>query len=392
MSTDLLERRAERGEPRGAANIWADAQTPIAGPLASGPNPGVWIFRAAVAISILVAGFFLLNGLSNGDSSTATDEVPRAADSNVSPGDQDEPLPLPLLVDGMSLDHVTPPINERFDADELFEPVSSSISRATFGEDEASRRIVFANPDDPLNDPIMVIDAFAEGGFRPVVVNIDESERQQLIDSASRTGDAWSIGTETGLVSVADFEWEAFILLDLGWQFDFSSGSDRVTLQALAIADNPSLQEWAWLALLLRDDVSTELTETSVLDQPGVLLTETFDERVSEQLFWTDGDFAYRLSADTIVGDTAEPTPVAPAAERLIAVDQDVWVAAVLNSVQFGSIEGPFFLVALISIAIALACIVYLLVKRRFKLVAVVALMAFVLVALAALPLLGVTT
>ena len=392
MSTDLLERRAERGEPRGAANIWAEAQTPIAEPLASGPNPGVWIFRAAVAISILVAGFFLLNGLSDGASSTATDEVPRAADSNVSPGDQDEPLPLPLLVDGMSLDHVTPPINERFDADELFEPVSSSISRATFGVDEASRRIVFANPDDPLNDPIMVIDAFAEGGFRPVVVNIDESERQQLIDSASRTGDAWSIGTETGLVSVADFEWEAFILLDLGWQFDFSSGSDRVTLQALAIADNPSLQEWAWLALLLRDDVSTELTETSVLDQPGVLLTETFEERIDDEIFWADGNFAYRLSASTLVGDTLEPSPVALAAERLVAVEQDVWVTAVLDTVQFGSIEGPFFLIALIAIAVALACIIYLLMKRRFKLVAVVALAAIALIAIGALPFFGVAT
>lgn len=349
------------------------------------------MFRIALAISVLVVGYVLVNGL-GGASPTATDELPTSTDAEAPPVDEDERLPLPLLVEGMSLDRVMPPINDRFDADELFEPVSSSISRASFGDDSLSRRIVFANPDDPLNNPIMVIEAFAEGGFRPVVVNIEEPERQQLIDSISSRGDDWTVGAETGLVSVADFEWEAFTLLDLGWQFDFSSGSDRVTLQALAITDDPSLQEWAWLALLLREDVSTELTETSVLDQPGVLLTETFEERVDDELFWADENFAYRLSASTLVGDTLEPSPVALSAERLVAVEQDVWVTAVLDTVQFGSIEGPFFLIALIAIAVALACIIYLLMKRRFKLVAVVALAAIALIAIGALPFFGVAT
>ena len=289
MSADLLERLSERGDARGPANVWAEAQS-SAEPTAAGDSSH-WIYGLVVATLALVALFGATTLLDGPDSEVtvdaAQDEVPAPARDEPLPLSE-EPLPAPVLIEGMSLDRVQRPLDSRLDADDLFgSPALSNVVTTRFGTGQpVDRRVVFADPDDPWDNPIVGIEAFEGGGFRPWVVNAGEPQRSELIDAVERTNGDWTIDRDTGLRLVADFDHEAVNVLDHGWQFDFSSGNDQVTLQALAITNDPTLGEWAWLALQLSEDTATELSATTVLDTSAVLSTETFEDQLDEELFW----------------------------------------------------------------------------------------------------------
>ncbi len=97
-ANDLLEQRADRGSPRGSANVWAAAIHELDDETASNDRRSVWGLRVALATSAAV--LMVLAGTRAGsfdrhDMVRAT--VPPAAE------EAEATLPAPILITGMRL-------------------------------------------------------------------------------------------------------------------------------------------------------------------------------------------------------------------------------------------------------------------------------------------------
>lgn len=357
---DLLERRAERGTARGAANVWADAQ-PHANTQArhSGTK---WALRFALVAWAAIMGIAVILGAGrSGELETAS------ADGEDQPVESVEPLPAPILVEGMNLQRVNRPWDPGFDASDLFgssnPPNPEDIT--TFGSGELGvEHVIFASENDALSNLIFGIELFEDGGFRPWGANLGGRTLREFTDQLVQVEGEWQIAEATGLVPVARVDSEVRNLNDFGWQFDFVDGADEIILQA-ETRPNGTIDEWTWISRIANNRNDVTISEVEVLGRSAISVTVENDD--DDQVVWVEDDFVYRLLASTIEGDTSVSTPASDAIDRLAVAEPEVWVDAVREAGQLGVAQGIALLFGLVLVAAVLVSLVFFAFRRHWR-------------------------
>ncbi len=358
-NNDLLERRAQRGTTRGAANTWAAAQ-PQTAPASSGwrPDSRLWL-RLALTLSVLIAGVVVLRALSSAGPTEldVADVSEQDRDRDVAT-DRDPVLAVDhILVDGMDLKLVSRP----------FDPYAKEFRAESinpsgyFGQTTGSQ--VFADPEDPFNNPIIGIDNLEGGGFRPWGANLGDTPLEEFTNQLSQENGAWILSADSGLVEVASFQDDLLDHLKFGWQFDFEQGSDTVTWQA-----EPHKGEgvWLWVARLLSpsEGAPTELrmTESPVVGQSAITIGGN-GEYVS--VVWVHDDLVYRVTAGELRGNTHYGRSAEDSLPLLHLVDDQEWQQAVSRAGRGSILSGVLVgLQVLLVLAWVLSGIYFLLTKE----------------------------
>lgn len=389
--TELLERRAERGTPRGADTVWANAQlaqSPGQKFPNRGPDRSAVLLRVALVAWIVGLGAIVYTNVNDGTSldTTQGENEPATPDSS-------EPLPEPLLVDGMKLERVSRPFDPDFDGDDILDDLGFTRGEVThFGtEAQPERSVVFADPDDPYNNPVLGLDLLDGGGFRPWSANTGETPLTDLTSQLVQVDGEWTMPADSGIVEVARLDGGAnsYDNLMFGWQFDFANGNDNVTLQAEASPQGAEQTVWVWVARLSRGaDQPLQISEIDVLDYQGIRIDLGRTDEPSDEVIWAADDFVYRLTAATVQGNSAVSRDASPETTRLQPVDRADWVAAVNRADSFGPAEtivlvlGGLLMLSLIGSAIVFGF------RRSWKAaaVALVTIVAVVLVGRGTIP------
>ncbi len=325
MTNDLLERsllepRAERGTPRGAANVWANAQATRQTP---SPNAG-WAFRLALAVFLIAIGTVGLVSLARDqDSDVATE--PGVNESEVL--DSIEPLPAPLLINGFELESVGRPEDPDFDADDLFGPAPDTPTGVT---NSVSEVIVYGNPDNPFENPVFGLRNFDGGDFVPFGANMDLATIEQLTGEFLDDERQLVRADVEGFTELARFETEGLAGARYGWSFDFSSEQDAASLRAQTAPSLADFSIWLRLAsnLPIEEGFTAELRSVEVRGTTGVLVSYSNDE--PDTLVWLEDDFVYQLTS--VDPERASQIPVDEGLiDQLIEIDRAQWVDAVQN-------------------------------------------------------------
>ena len=380
---DLLQRRAERGTPRGSDIVWAAAQSsqsPDQKFRNRGPGSSAVLFRVAIVAWTVGLGAIVYEKV-NGDLplATARSETESAA------AESTEPLPEPLLIDGMTLERVSRPHDPDFDGDDLLDDLGLTRGEVThFGEQSPERSVVFADPEDPYNNPIVGLNLLEGGGFRPWSANTGDTPLTDFTSQLVQVDGEWTMPEESGLVEVARLEaGSSYDNLMFGWQFDFGNGNDNVILQAETIPLAIEQTVWVWVARLSQGaDQPPTIGEIDVLSHQGVLIDLGRADEPSDEVVWAADDFVYRLTADTVQDNTAVSRSAAPETTRLQLVDRADWVEAVKQAESATPMETiGLVLSALGTISLIGSAIVFG-VRRSWKPLAIALLTLGVVVAL----------
>lgn len=331
-SQDLLERRSDRGDTRGAANVWANAQMPQ--PQKNEPA-GSWAFRSILAIALVVALFAVISAVGQ-SSETATEgstpETPTAAQDPSDPSDA--VLPLPILVDGAALTDTSPQCLDFRLGCEVVDSGNTGFPGNELGINNL-RTTVYAKEDNPFSERVLGVENF-DDGFRTWSLNTDDDTHEELVEQLVLEGGEWVLPVDSGLVEVARFdEYPEPLAL---WQFNFQDGARRILLQSLPSRFDQGATEWEWIVPLVSTQPDVDLRTFEVLGTPGVVI-EISQEQIAlengldpselalgQELIWVDGDFIYRFNAN---GPELSDNDVDDIAERLMLVDRDVWLDAV---------------------------------------------------------------
>ena len=353
---DLMERRVERGNPRGALTVLADAQAEVemAGEI---PRWGrsrwfLWLFIAFhFVISLAVLGFGAFGGTRDAD--TATDEPdrsiigPTALTSN-------EPLPAPILVDDLDLVFTRRPSFDPFDADDLF---GDGPPSTFFNPTSSAPFIIFGDPDASFDGPIFGVSVFnfAPIEFEVFSANMEPSRADELAEQVQVTSDGINGGTvalatETDLVEIVNRLDFFRPTNDQIWDFGFEEQNEYVSFTAATSRFPEDLNEWDSLYDILSQSGLTRMTlsSTQVLGQPGVRISATFEDSGFFTEFDFDGDFAEEgISVDDVFLDAVvwtqddfaytlnlfEPRrPVMDDLSRLRIADRAEWNTAVAQT------------------------------------------------------------
>ncbi len=358
---ELLERRAQRGRPRGASQVWTDAQRELhdEGHATARSKTGLRIALVLSAAALMaVAG---LATLPLGDSDSIVVPVTSAE------ADDADPLPAPILIDGMELDRVNRPWTDSQ------EEANTFSTESTVGDVVSTR--VYASDVGYYEGPVVGIDTMSGGGVNLWSANLSVEALSDLTGSIVRDGSTWRLPDEQELVEVAWFEDDPMDMLSEGWQFDFRDGAAEATLQA-----EPGSTNWIWLARVLRNssaEVANTPSSVTVLGSDGVVL--------NDEVLWVEDGFVYRLTASELVGDTWELRPAEPVLDRLRVADRAEWESAVGNTgwLRSSSIVVTMSLLAFVAWAVAVAGMALRNRKQALVLVVVVALGGFAFFALA---------
>jgi len=382
-ANDLLEHRAERGTPRGPAQVWAAAES-AARPRASRSQAPRSRPALRVALAVWLAGLVALGafGVSrNGDQT----EAKVAAQPEPSEADQasGEPLPAPILVEGMQLRSAIPPAHPGLDGSDIFSrtPLRSYPATPQAGSDRHHvRTTIYADPEQPYDNPILGLNQFPDGGFRPWVVNtpagMDDDDRSAFLDDLvrdlERGDDEWTLPSSSGLEELARVDVQRDGWLRTGWQFDFvEEGPEKVVLQAeTTLPDRPGeVSEWIWLARWMQDasDEDYSVRPTEVLGGPGLVFT--LPGNGAEEVTWSRDGFAYRLGVSEVQGDREVAGRAADAIPRLSTVPRGKWIDAVEEANGFGSVvvgSGLARWLRLAVLAIWVVSLVVFVVRRSY--------------------------
>ena len=329
----LLEDRAERGHPRGAANVWAAAIREADPAQAAHPNPWGRASFWLVGLAVAVVGIFGLKQLEG----VAFDNEPATETAQ-----QDEPdpmagvLPASILVEGMAMQSVIKPIGP----DEEPDSVSWDDSTGDFPD----QTTFFGNPDSPFTHPILAIENPGNGGFRPWGLNLDGAGLDPLVDDMERIDGVWTVGEASDLHLLGSIEDQVFWSFD-AWQFDFASGGQTITMQ---VAPTDGANEWTWISRLSRSSLANLRTEPiEVLGLDGVLVTSANGD---DYVAWELDGFGYVARAGEVVGDTHQSRSVVDKVGSLVMVNRADWQAEVDRSGSFrtSSVFVPIGLVLLV--------------------------------------------
>ena len=372
-TTDLLERRASRSTPRGAAAVWRDAHGCTVEVMPDRRPSG--LFRVALAVWVVALAVAGVAVMFQDDRSAVSDEQ---AEEAPQPSSAD-PLPAPVLVEGGSLargrDGVSRPTDPRYDADDLFD----DVTQLSFTQDpEVTTSVIFAREDDGFRGPVVGIELLPGGGFRPWGANVDAAELDRYTAQLRRVDDRWTMPAESGLVEVADLVDDFASRFDLRWQFDFElGGDDRATLQAEVGTPDRPVSEWLWVSRLAKGlETELVLTPIDVLGHAGIVI----ETGLSNEVVWSDGEFVYRLLSSTDDGDTSGGRDATDDVARLRVVERAEWVDAIRASTRETVLEQLARIALLPLLALAAVSAVLFAVRRSLLAAAVAVIAALTLV------------
>ncbi len=377
MSIDeLLERRAERGVPRGAARVWADSHGAEPSVESSGKRTSVTLFRLAVAVWILgfvaVGIFRSTSPQSNDAASGHSTQV--SGDGSPDVVESDEPLPAPLLIDGGSLKRdrggVSRPFDPDFDGDDLLDdlfPRSQTTPEVAELSPEQLTMVIFARPTEPFDGPIVGVELLDGGGFRPWGANVDDAALTDLTQQLERTNGEWSMAERSGLVEVARMEGDQFDSLRFGWQFDFQlGGNEEVTIQAETSRDDRVVDEWLWVARLAgQSQTNVAVRSIEVLGQDGIVIDRA-DGAGDSGVVWRSDGFVYRMTASTVEDNTAYGRDSTEDIDRLRIVERGEWLDAIAASSQTSIAQWGIGFAGLVIFVGSALSTVWFLVRRSF--------------------------
>ena len=319
MSNDLLERRAARGEPRGAANIWADAQATTTEAEPQRP----WLFRLVILSLVIVAGFvFATLTSSDSDESRTASENPDAEAPASS-----EPLPLSYLIEGQPLETVIQPPDPAFDADGLFGEANPISLRPLDPPQEQfdDEVFIFAENAAAFEGPIFGLVIEPDGTRSTWSVNIDDSEQlTALTSSLTEVDGLWELPADSGLVGVAQYEELSLPQLTQQWDFFFPGSS---------LFARPASEWGLWPAIAGRAtgmiDVDTQEVRLESIGQDAIRIrfSEVADD-FGEEVIWQVDDYVYQLSGDVDLG-----------VQDIAVVDRDTWIDAVENARRLNDLD-----------------------------------------------------
>lgn len=359
-TNDLLERRATRGEPRGAANVWANAQPELAHARPEPPSR-IGLRLAIVAVVVGLVAFGLLADRTGDDLDTADDEQPTEI------VDSEELLPPPILHSNMTLGRVSRPIDPEFDGDDdIFDDVFAGAPAPIFNDldEQGTTTMIFAREDEPFRGPVLGLTLFGSGGFRPWGLNMTQGEFDDLVSRLSQSDGSWVLPEDSGLVEVRRFDDDPYFSLRFGWQFDFGEGSAEAILQSeVANHEGRSIDEWTWIARLVGGEFGwhvdiaqpdlAQITPTTVLGHDAIILQPANVEERTDTILWSSDDFVHRLTASRIEGNTSFARSAVDEAALLGLVDRAEWIAAVDDA------EGTRFGVAVVVVLLMISAGVF---------------------------------
>jgi len=232
--------------------------------------------------------------------------------------------------------------------------------------------VVFADEDDPFNNPIIGIDLFTNSGWVPWSANLDPDDARMMAGMIKQVDedvhDRWTIDPASGLTMVASFDDLASEnLLRYGWQFNFSNGAERASIQALANPADPEAGEWAWIRLALRGtDAGSTVSTVELFGQDAVRI-ELVNDRLEDELIWFDDGFAYRVLASRLSGDQQLPASTDEVSRRLQLVDRADWLTAIRDVDRTTPTEFVLVLAAALLALVALASLLFLTFTKHWK-------------------------
>ena len=334
-SQDLLERRAERGSTRGAANVWTNAQPNSA---IDAPVESSRFLRLVLAAGVLAIGSIVVLSLRASSETVATEAAESAAATESTTAQPDDGLPLPILVDGAALIDTLPQCLDFRLGCEVVDSQGTDFLGNELGIDNR-RTTIYADEDTPFSERVLGVENF-DGGFRTWSLNTDDDTHGELVEQVTFEDGEWVLPVDSGLVEVARFdEYPEPLAL---WQFNFRDGARRILLQSLPSRFDQGATEWEWIVPLTSTQPDVDLRTFEILDGKGVVV-EISQEQIAiengldpselvpgQDLIWVDGDFVYRLNAN---GPELSDNDIDDIAERLTLVDRDVWLDAVDDTV-----------------------------------------------------------
>jgi hypothetical protein len=367
--TELLQRRAERGTPRGPDAVWATAQLSGASDSTGtksprrGPDRSVLLLRVALLAWIVGLGAVVYTNVTGGTSL----DTPRS-ESEPAPTESTEPLPEPVLVDGMTLERVSRPFDPDFDGDDTLGVNGVRVDASSLGEEQRERSVVFADPDDPFDNPIVGLTLLDGGGFRPWSANTGDTPLTDFTSQLVQVDGEWTMPDESGLVEVARFDDNPYDNLRFGWQFDFANGDDNVILQAETRPDGDEPSVWVWVARLSQGpDQPLIIAEIDVLDHRGIRIDRGQADEPTDEVVWVADDFVYRLTADNVQGNTAVQRSASPEASRLQLVDRADWVEAVNRTDRFTTTQAVVVRVGALVMLTLLGSVIVFAFRRSWR-------------------------
>lgn len=306
---ELLERRAERGTPRGASAVWRDANLSLDNASSSlqfngrkGESHTTW-FRLAIGVAALVSAFVAFVPVITNSSSSTTeatrDALPAGADQPEVGPNESEPTgelpdsagPPPILMDrnaGGSESFELAKIRTRGPSEEGFAP----------GAQLATPIRVFAHPSDPFDHSIVVVGLGDEGDQR-VVLNWDEATLASVTEGVVNEDGQWKVDPSLDLVEVANFETEVGDPAISGWELVYEeiNGANFERLQReaeLTIVPGDIERLWLNLADAARNsdwtndaDPATERRSAQVAGQQVIF--------ADSRALWLDGGDVFEL-------------------------------------------------------------------------------------------------
>lgn len=383
---DLFEQRATRGAPRGAGAVWRDAREAIDPPADQRPSLGLRLALATLVL-VLVVGAIMVR---RPDGPTTASTVTSDSSADDTTFASSPPLPAPLLIENATIIRdrggVRFPSNPGLVDDGLLASIGIELRYEVVFSTEAtpsSTTLVFARPEDPFSGPIVGLELLPNDGFRPWGANLDGSDLRAFVDQLQRIDGSWTLPASSGLVPVAEVVDGPMDLMGYGWQFDFGSGDDRTTLQADASMPSRPADEWLWISRLAYgtgDTGGTEMTvyPIEVIGRTGVVIDA--GSRAANEVVWSDGDFAYRLTSSTTEDDTDVPRDATEDLGRLQLVARDEWVDAIRASFDVSRISALIVGFALFPTQLAaIAGAMWFLIRRSFLAAAIAAAVAWIL-------------
>ena len=331
MNEELLRTRAERGQARGAAAVWADANRQLADTPPEQTDVGsLTPFRLAIAAAALVllgTAAALLAQTSGGNRVVPAD-TPETGEPNAEEANPDDPAP--ILVDGMTLHSVEAQVDIRPNCGGPSGYETGRIRSYDCGERSYA---VYANPAQPFADTIVVIDLLPDDDFALLGFNLDEAQVATFTDAVVQAevdgDDTWILDPSLGLEEMARFDDSPGVQIAAGWIFDHrGDGSDGVTVQSELDVDEAGV--WRWIA---RQAVEPQrglqvARPVDVLGLTGVQVDGIGENDAS--FVWADDRHIYRMWAfnEPRFGgfETISPEPFL---DRLRIADQSEWSAAV---------------------------------------------------------------
>lgn len=371
-SHDLLERRAERGVPRGAAHVWAGARAASGSSSTVVRGGSAILFRVAMAVWVL--GLVVVGWEASTRTETSRAVTGETAQDEPAATESDEPLPAPLLVDGGRLKRNPPGVNRPFDpdfdGDDIFDRIFPTTVRSELPSEPESpaTTVIYAEATAPFEGPILGLELLAGGGFRPWGVNVDKDQLRDLTEDLELVNGDWSVARGAGIVEVARFRDDPFNSLKFGWQFDFElPGNDEITIQAEAAGADRTTNEWIWIARFASHDrTGVTARPVEVLGHDGYLI-DGGDRKGDDGVVRLSDGFVYRMSASRLEDNTSFGRDSVQAIERLRIADRSEWIDAIHESVSTSAGEWIAGVLGLLVLAGLTISIIFFLTRRSTK-------------------------